>query len=241
MNHNKQIQICHTPSSTSIPVMETTTIFQYSTTTPLAASSDDSNDGALLDVKRKLKQIISTICSPDQPEIGNITSPPFTIHYSADRANDLLVVVITKTGFPDQLALSYIAELHDEFTHVHTPEMKKCIDRGEMIRPYQFMQFETFISKTKKVYADSRAKDGLNDISNQLRDVKHIMNKNINDLLNRGEELNNLHDLSSALKEQSIKYKKFAKKINWDLFVKKYTPVAIVGLVFLLLIYRWFM
>ena len=102
------------------------------------------------------------------------------------------------------------------------------------------MSFETFISKSKKIYSDSRAKDGLNDINNQLNDVKNIMNKNINDLLNRGENLNNLQDLSNSLKEQSFKYKKYAKKINWDLFIKQYTPLAVVALVVLLLIYRWF-
>jgi vesicle transport protein SEC22 len=108
------------------------------------------------------------------------------------------------------------------------------------MKPYQYMSFETFITKTKRVYADSRAKDGLHDVNNQLNDVKNIMNKNINDLLNRGENLNNLQDLSSSLREQSVKYKKYAKKINWDLLIKQYAPVAVVALVFLLLIYRWF-
>jgi vesicle transport protein SEC22 len=152
----------------------------------------------------------------------------------------VLVVVITKLQFPESLAMSYLSELHDEFTHIHLKEMNASKQRGEMMKPYQYMSFETFITKTKRVYADSRAKDGLHDVNNQLNDVKNIMNKNINDLLNRGENLNNLQDLSSSLREQSVKYKKYAKKINWDLLIKQYAPVAVVALVFLLLIYRWF-
>jgi vesicle transport protein SEC22 len=220
--------------------METTTIYQFSTVTPLAASSDDVNNSSLLDVKRKIKQIIYSINSPDQPNIGNIVSSPYTIHFQLDRENDIIIIVITAENFPNQLALSYLCELHDEFIHIHLKEMQISLNRNEIIKPYQYMSFETFITKTKKIYADSRAKDGLNDINNQLRDVKNIMNKNINDLLNRGEELNNLQDLSSSLREQSIKYKKYAKKINWDLLIKQYIPIIIIILIFLLLIYRWF-
>lgn len=219
--------------------METTTLYQLSTGTPLAASSDDSNTPSLLDVKQKAKKIISSISMPGQPNAGNIVSKPYTIHYDLDRENDVLIIAITSDTFPNQLALSYLCELHDEFIHIHSNEMKLNLQRGEMLKPYQYMSFETFITKTKRVYADSRAKDGLSDINNQLRDVKNIMNKNINDLLNRGEELNNLQDLSSSLREQSIKYKKYAKKINWDLFIKKYAPLTVVVLVVLLLIYRW--
>lgn len=228
--------------TTSSSAMETTTIFQYSTGTPLAASSDDSKDSALIEMKRKLRGVVSAVTNGnEQPAEGSLDADTFTVHYRADHDNDIVVVAVTKAGFPSQLVASYIAELHGEFTHVYTPEMTACASRGETLRPYQFMSFETFISKTKRVYADARAKDGLTDVSHQLRDVKNIMHRNISDLLNRGEELNELHNLSSTLKSQSEKYKKYAGKINWDLFVKKWTPVAIVGFfVLLLVIYRWF-
>lgn len=226
-------------SQTTGPEMETTTVYQLSTGTPLAASSDDASTPSLLDLKRKTKQIVQTLSSPDQPAAGNIVSKPYTIHYQSDRANDVLVLVITAETFPSQLALSYLCELHDEFVHIHAKELQAVTQRQVTLRPYQFMSFETFISKTKRVYADSRAKDGLSDINNQLRDVKNIMNKNINDLLNRGEELHTLQDLSSSLREQSIKYKKYAKKINWDLFIKQYAPLTIVALIVILILYRW--
>lgn len=221
--------------------METTTIFQYSTGTPLAASSDDSTDFGLIEVKKKLRGVVSAVTNGDQAVEGSLDDGEYTVHYFADRESDIVVVVVTKVGFPGQLVSSYIAELHGEFTHVYSPEMTACTSRGEMLRPYQFMSFETFISKTKRVYADTRAKDGLGDVANQLRDVKNIMHKNISDLLNRGEELNELQNLSNTLRSQSLKYKKYAGKINWDLFVKKWTPVAIISFfILLLIIYRWF-
>lgn len=219
--------------------METTTIYQLSTGTPLAASSDDINSSPLIDLKKKCKQIVQTLSTPDQPAAGNIVSKPYTIHYKSDRGNDVLVMVITADKFPDQLALSYLCELHDEFVHIYGKELELTIQRGDMIRPYQYMPFETFISKTKRIYADSRAKDSLGELGDQLKDVKQIMNKNIQDLLNRGEELNNLQDISNSLREQSVKYKKYANKINWDLMMKKYAPLTVVALVFLLLLYRW--
>lgn len=228
--------------ATSFGIMETTVIYQLSTLTPLAASSDDSNTAELLQLKQKIKQIIPRILNENKNnEVGNIVSKPFTIHYKFNVDNDLLIITITSDQFPNQLALSYIYELYDEFNHIYSNEIRKIITSGEIIKPYQFMTFETFISKTKKIYSDSRAKNGtLNDINSQLQDVKNIMNKNINDLLNRGEELNNLQDLSNSLKEQSVKYRKYAKKINWDLLVKQYAPLGIVAIIILLIMYRWF-
>lgn len=214
--------------------METTIVYQKSTGTPLAASSDDSKDAELIVAKKELKQVLHQLSG-----IGNIKAFKKMIHYQVDETSDLAVVTIISEGFPTQLSLSYLNEIHDEFVHVYGMEMVNILKRGDILKPYQFMSFETFITKTKKIYADTRAKDGLSDINGQLRDVKKIMNQNINDLLNRGEELNNLQDLSTSLREQSIKYQKYAKKINWDLMVKKYAPVLIVGILIILIFYRW--
>lgn len=221
------------------PAMEATLILQYSTSTPLAASSDDGTSAPLLSVKRQLRQIHATICTPGKPTQGTVNAPPYTIHYTTDEPNDVMAAVITSESFPVQLAASYLAEIHDEFVHMHATDIRAAANRSETIRPYQYMSFETFIAKTMRVYADARATDGLADVAGQLRDVQAVMHSNIADLLNRGEELSTLHDLSSNLREQSIKYKKYAKKINWDLFIKKYSPLAVVALILLLVVYRW--
>jgi hypothetical protein len=78
-------------------------------------------------------------------------------------------------------------------------------------RPYAFVKFGTltssgswlrffigvffwgvldaFIQKTKKQYKDSRTQRNLNKLNEDLQDVTRIMNKNIQEVLGRGEQL----------------------------------------------------
>ncbi|GME74101.1 unnamed protein product [Ambrosiozyma monospora] len=76
-------------------------------------------------------------------------------------------------------------------------------------------------------------------MNNDLADVKQIMNKNIEDLLYRGDSLDKLQDLSSNLKRESAKYKKYAEKINFQMLLKKYAPVALLGFLVVFILYRF--
>jgi vesicle transport protein SEC22 len=57
------------------------------------------------------------------------------------------------------------------------------------LRPYAFVQFDTFISATKRVYQDSRAQSNLDRLNVELQDVTRVMTKNIEDLIYRGDSL----------------------------------------------------
>lgn len=56
-------------------------------------------------------------------------------------------------------------------------------------RPYEFIRFDTFIQKTKKLYVDSRTQRNLDKLNVELRDVQEIMNRNINEVIGRGERM----------------------------------------------------
>lgn len=45
-----------------------------------------------------------------------------------------------------------------------------------------------------------------------------------------------LGDMSSRLRDDSLKYKRAAVRINWELLLKQYGPFAGLGLVILLLL-----
>lgn len=92
------------------------------------------------------------------------------------------------------------------------------------------MGFDTFISRTKSTYSDARAAQNLDKLNNELRDVKNVMTKNIEDLLYRGDSLERMGEVSSRLREDSRKYRKAAIKINWELLLKQYGPLGAIGL-----------
>ena len=89
------------------------------------------------------------------------------------------------------------------------------------LRPYAFMEFDTFMQRTKKTYQDSRASQNLDKLNDELRDVTKVMTKNIEDLLYRGDSLDRMGEMSGRLREDSRKYRKAAVRINWELWLKQ--------------------
>jgi vesicle transport protein SEC22 len=66
------------------------------------------------------------------------------------------------------------------------------------------------------------------------------MTKNMEDLLWRGDSLDRMSTMSSSLRDESLKYRKAAKKINTDALIRKWAPVGIAGLLFFVFIYYRF-
>ncbi|QPG75811.1 hypothetical protein FOA43_003173 [Brettanomyces nanus] len=219
--------------------MESTLIYRVSDGLPLAGSSDDDNTRELLALKKQCKRLVSKFSQ--QPEhntsMGDIASTVEengsmkNIHYLISKG--MIYLCITPSKFPKKLAYSYLSEISNEFGHVYGADLDK-----PDLKPYQFMQFDSFLGKTKKIYSDSRVQSNLDKLNSDLSDVKMIMNKNIEDILYRGDSLDKLQDLSQNLKAESKKYRRYAEKINFRLLLKQYAPVAMVALIVLFILYR---
>jgi vesicle transport protein SEC22 len=162
---------------------------------------------------------------------ASIETPNHTLHYLID--SDIVFLAICAPSYPRKLAFTYLADLAREFTttypasQVHSPAL----------RPYAFMEFDTFISKTKTTYADSRASANLDKLNDELRDVTKVMTKNIEDLLYRGDSLERMGEISSRLRDDSKKYRRAAVRINWELLVKQYGPFAALGFIIIFFLY----
>ena len=130
---------------------------------------------------------------------------------------DLCFLCICDRSYPRKLAFTYLSDLSSEFTQTYQPQQYLA----PSCRPYAFVEFDTFIQRTKKTYQDSRATQNLDKLNDELKDVTKVMTKNIEDLLYRGDSLERMGDISSRLREDSRKYKKAAVRINWELLLKQ--------------------
>ena len=104
-------------------------------------------------------------------------------------------------------------------------------------RPYAFIKFDRFIQKTRKLYLDTRTQRNLEKLSEELSEVHSIMTRNIQEVLGQGERLENVSKMSSTLTEESKKYAKRAGQLSRQALIKKYTPVAVIALVILAVLY----
>jgi vesicle transport protein SEC22 len=63
------------------------------------------------------------------------------------------------------------------------------------------------------------------------------MSKNMEDLLWRGDSLDRMSTLSNSLRDESLKYRKAARRINLDALVRKWAPVGVIALFFLVIVW----
>ncbi|KAL2163159.1 hypothetical protein VTH06DRAFT_6995 [Thermothelomyces fergusii] len=197
----------------------------------LCASVDDSEtDQALAEVKGQVKLILRRLGRNSEPQ-ATIESGAYALHYLISA--EIVYVVITDRSYPRKLAFTYLSDLAGEFSTTYPAQQLL----SPVLRPYAFMEFDTFIGRTKATYSDARATQNLDKLHDELRDVTKVMTKNIEDLLYRGDSLERMGELSSRLRDDTKKYRKAAVKINWDLMMKQYGPFGIVGLI--ILIFTW--
>lgn len=110
-----------------------------------------------------------------------------------------------------------------------------------MTRPYSFIEFDTYIEKTKKAYVDSRARRNLSSINTELQDVQRIMVANFEEVLQRGEALSALDTKASNLTALSKKYRSDAKYLNTRSTYAKVAAVAVVFLTLIIYVRFWWL
>ncbi|KAG9233440.1 Longin-like domain-containing protein [Amylocarpus encephaloides] len=195
-----------------------------------ASVDDEQTESALSEVKSQVKMIIRKFSRHSEPQ-ASIESGAYTIHYLISQ--DIVYICISEKSYPRKLAFTYLSDLQNEFSTTY-PQQQVL---SSILRPYAFMEFDTFISRTKATYSDSRATQNLDKLNDELRDVTKVMTKNIEDLLYRGDSLERMGEVSSRLREDSKKYKQAAVRINWELLLKQYGPLGGLGL--FILIFIW--
>lgn len=197
----------------------------------LAATVDDeSTEAELAEPKSNAKMVIRKLNRNSEPQ-ASIEAGKYTLHYLLQ--DSLCFLTICESSYPRKLAFTYLSDLAHEFTTTHSSNQYL----SSSCRPYAFMEFDTFMQRTKKTYQDSRASQNLDKLNDELRDVTKVMTKNIEDLLYRGDSLERMGEMSGRLREDSKKYRRAAVRINWELLLKMYGPFAGVGLLIIILIW----
>ncbi|KAK2829853.1 hypothetical protein FQN49_007195 [Arthroderma sp. PD_2] len=181
----------------------------------LAASVDNEQaESELSDVKSQTKQILARLNRSSEQQ-ASISSGQYSLHYIIQ--DDICFLCIADQSYPRKLAFTYLSDIASEFFTTYTPTQYLSTN----LRPYAFVEFDSFIQRTKKTYQDSRASQNIDKLNDELKDVTKVMTKNIEDLLYRGDSLERMGEMSGRLREDSKKYRKAAVRINWELLLKQ--------------------
>lgn len=174
---------------------------------PLVASmqSDDETGRPLQDYQSQAKIIFRKL-NQQSPDRCTIESGRLMFHYMIDQG--VCYLVLCESTFSKKLAFSYLGELRSEFFVQYGNRV------ASQSRPYAFIEFDTYVQKTRKSYMDSRTRRNLNLVSSELQDVQRIMVSNIDDVMQRGVALSELGNKASDLASLSKKYKDDAHILN---------------------------
>lgn len=201
---------------------------------PLAASmqEDEQSGRSLVEYQNQAKFLFRKL-NEQSPQKCSIETGPLIFHYLLDVG--VCYLVLCEKGYSKRLAFSYLEELQQEFYEQYSKRI------STVSRPYSFIEFDTFIQKTKKSYTDTRARRNMSHINTELQDVQRIMVQNIDDVMQRGVALSELDNKASNLSSLSKKYRSDAKYLNLRSRNAKIAAVLTFVVVFLVYLrYWWF-
>jgi vesicle transport protein SEC22 len=106
-------------------------------------------------------------------------------------------------------------------------------------RPFQFIHYDPIIQRKQREYRDqtAAANNNKSQLTEDLTEIQSIMRKNIDEILNRGEKLDQVSNISQELRSKSKDFKWGAKKLTWQARMQQYAPMAIGGVIILTVLY----
>ncbi|CAF0930141.1 unnamed protein product [Rotaria sordida] len=177
---------------------------------PLAASvhndmRDESGRNSN-EYQNQAKNILRRINS-SSPSKASIETDPYVFHCLID--HDVCYITLCEKIFPRKNAYAYLEDLAQEFIAQYGQKIQLAA------RPYSFIEFDNYIQKMKKQYADTRtSREAMGRLRTDLRDVQNIMVTNIQDVMSRGETLQDLNRKATNLASMSQQYRKDANYLN---------------------------
>lgn len=201
---------------------------------PLAASMQEVEESgrSLTDYQNQAKLLFRKL-NQQSPDRCSIESGRMLFHYLIDQG--ICYLVLCESMFSKKLAFSYLEELSSEFFVQYGNRI------NTVTRPYAFIEFDTYMQKTKKAYMDTRTKRNLTLVSNELQDVQRIMVSNIDEVLQRGTALSELGNKAGDLASISAKYKKDAHMLNLRSSYAKMGALVLIVVIFCIYLRYWWL
>ena len=91
------------------------------------------------------------------------------------------------------------------------------------------------IQRKQRDFREPKSQQSNSKLNDDLSEIQNIMKKNIDEILNRGEKLDHVTNISQELQQKSKDFKWGAKKLTWQARMQQYGPV-VAGVAFVLFV-----
>jgi len=211
---------------------------------PLVANTaPDFNQGVTQEHKTQAKDILRGLggTGSSSARMSIDTTNKLIFHYLV--RDSLCYLTLTEQSYPKRLAFLYLDEIADAFLESLANDYGDVGWREAIAttaRPYRFIKFDLIIQRRRKDFIDPTSRQNTTKLTEDLADIQSIMRKNINEVLNRGEKLENVSNISNNLVVESKKFKWGAKKLTWQAMMNQYGPIAAASVFVTFVLYMKF-
>ena len=199
---------------------------------PLTASIQESENELgrdFVNYQNQAKKIFKAL-SDRSPKKCSIESEQYYFHYIIEFGACFLT--LCDKSFDKKLAFSFLKNLSEEFFNEYGDRIN-----SKNLRPYPFIEFDSYIQKTKRKFQDNRRSSKVNLLNTELNDIQRIMLKNVEDILDRGEKLSDVDLKVQDLRNQSKVFEKNASELNSNSMASIITGSSILLLIFIIWYY----
>jgi vesicle transport protein SEC22 len=215
---------------------ELLTFISRSTDGLILCESWDDSDPSLISVKQEAKKLLQSL--KNAPSRCVIDSKNVVFFYIIE-FNTVFLTCTTK-NFNKQKAFSFLEEIsklfQEEIQRLATSSgltLQSYVDG--ITKPYFFITFDRTIQKKKKELES--APNAMASVTTTIQEVNQIMRKSLDEMLQRGEALEDVGRKADDLKAASMKFAKQAKIANLKALMRDYGAYAAIVAVFLLVFY----
>eukprot|EP00599_Poterioochromonas_sp_BG-1_P003808 CAMPEP_0173153314 /NCGR_PEP_ID=MMETSP1105-20130129/12783_1 /TAXON_ID=2985 /ORGANISM="Ochromonas sp., Strain BG-1" /LENGTH=173 /DNA_ID=CAMNT_0014069219 /DNA_START=264 /DNA_END=785 /DNA_ORIENTATION=- len=166
----------------------------------------------------------------------SIESNPYVFHYLID--NGICYLTLTEKSYPKRLAFLFLEEISREFeADLKSEYGEDWLRTVETVgRQYAFIKFDRVIQKKRRDYADPNSTANMKKLNDDLQSIHNIMRKTIDDVLDRGNKLEDVSEMSKNLSNESKKYSWGAKQLSLMAQFKQWAPFIAIGVIVVLVL-----
>eukprot|EP00923_Selenidium_pygospionis_P059489 GHVN01104695.1.p1 GENE.GHVN01104695.1~~GHVN01104695.1.p1 ORF type:complete len:229 (-),score=30.25 GHVN01104695.1:257-943(-) len=187
--------------------------------------------------KNQAKEILKRMATA--PPRSSYESDPYVFHCIA--RDGIVYMTLCAKSYPDRLAFIFLEEIESAFEDelkrtfgTHSVDYRSNIETIE--KPYFFIKFDKVIQRQKLEYEDPKSHKSLVKLKQSLHEVTAIMRQNIDEIVQRGENLEVTSQRAASLRVQSGQFRSVTQKLSFQAMLQKYAPLLAIVLVMVLVL-----
>eukprot|EP01128_Nolandella_sp_AFSM9_P003346 TRINITY_DN1430_c0_g1_i1.p1 TRINITY_DN1430_c0_g1~~TRINITY_DN1430_c0_g1_i1.p1 ORF type:complete len:203 (-),score=49.59 TRINITY_DN1430_c0_g1_i1:575-1183(-) len=166
---------------------------------------------------KDIKELVSALLSKAGPQKKSYTTHGLSFNHTQSEGYTFLCVA--SEDHPGRICFAFLAHLQKDF------------------QPSASSRFSSTLKKQMAIYSDAQGVDKIESIKKELDQVKEVMQENIEKVVQRGDQLNDLEDKTLELEGDASLFRGRATKLKTALWYQALRTKIIIGVAIVVIIF----